>query len=216
MTNLYEWQNRFRSKIWSFPYQNYNPFNDNDIVEVGFNNTTETVIGKSNLLWWGYETELGEIGEGVITKARLAILTKEEVSKLKEHNNSITLTRINSNIRYQKINKEEWPNHIWLQNQNNKSLKNLDNETTWSLERIFDNDILYIRDTNQNKNSNDIINSLNNKIQDCKKYIQDLIDWFDAENAHNPLEKETIIPTYKLRQDILDNAIKFMKNDIST
>lgn len=53
----------------AMPYQQWNAFPEHAIVQV-WNAYGETDVGPANSFWWGYETECGEVGGGVITKAR--------------------------------------------------------------------------------------------------------------------------------------------------
>ena len=61
-----EWKLRCDAAM---PYQHWNPFSNNQWVEVA-NASNDTRIGKAADFWWGYETEFGAIGESVITRAR--------------------------------------------------------------------------------------------------------------------------------------------------
>ena len=61
------WLERFKDA--PFPYQVWCPFPDEAIVEIA-NARDERVIGPANRFWWGYELELGGIGECVITRVR--------------------------------------------------------------------------------------------------------------------------------------------------
>lgn len=49
------------------PFQTWKPFPDDAIVKV-YNCHGESNIGVVKDFWWGYEEELGGVGEGVITK----------------------------------------------------------------------------------------------------------------------------------------------------
>ena len=61
-----EW--KIRREV-EYPYQNYSWFPPEAIVLcVGYYGNRTIDLAKN--LWWGYETELGEIGEGVIMKAK--------------------------------------------------------------------------------------------------------------------------------------------------
>lgn len=51
------------------PYQEWRPFPPEAVVQVK-NAHGESRIGPASSFWWGYEEELGVIGEGVICKAR--------------------------------------------------------------------------------------------------------------------------------------------------
>ena len=51
------------------PYQNWNAFPPEAIVLV-YNYYGDRKIAIAGDLWWGYEEELGDIGEGVIAKAK--------------------------------------------------------------------------------------------------------------------------------------------------
>lgn len=51
------------------PYQNWKPFPCDAIVQIK-NAYGDTKIGPASTFWWGYEEEVGDIGEGVITRAR--------------------------------------------------------------------------------------------------------------------------------------------------
>jgi hypothetical protein len=53
----------------SMPYQNWNAFPSEAIVQVK-NAYGDNRIAVSKDLWWGYESECGEIDEGVIIAAR--------------------------------------------------------------------------------------------------------------------------------------------------
>jgi NTP pyrophosphatase (non-canonical NTP hydrolase) len=62
----------------SMPYQIWNEFQPEEPVEV-MNAYGDVRTGFAKDLWWGYETELGEISEGTITKARrLTMMTEHE------------------------------------------------------------------------------------------------------------------------------------------
>ena len=51
------------------PYQEWRPFPDNAVVQIkGISGDSK--IGVVKDFWWGYEEELGSIGEDVIIKAR--------------------------------------------------------------------------------------------------------------------------------------------------
>jgi len=54
------------------PFQNWSPFPPDAIVQVrsAFHPEVSDNIGPAKSFWWGYEQELGRIGEGVIWKAR--------------------------------------------------------------------------------------------------------------------------------------------------
>ena len=64
--NVIEWKDRFWDA--SMPYQPWHPFPDEAIVAVK-NKHDQIAIGPAKSFWWGYETEVGLIGEGVIMKA---------------------------------------------------------------------------------------------------------------------------------------------------
>jgi hypothetical protein len=51
------------------PYQTWKPFPDEAIVLV-YNAYGDRRIAQCGTLWWGYENEVGAIGEGVITRAK--------------------------------------------------------------------------------------------------------------------------------------------------
>ena len=53
----------------SFPFQTWNAFPPEAIVLV-YNAYGDGKIDIAKNLWWGYERELGSIGEGVIVKAK--------------------------------------------------------------------------------------------------------------------------------------------------
>lgn len=53
----------------SYPFQEWRAFDKSAIVQV-WNAYGDTRIGDAASFWWGYEHELGGIGEGVITRAR--------------------------------------------------------------------------------------------------------------------------------------------------
>lgn len=52
----------------AMPYQEWRPFPDEAIVLVK-NSSGERRIDLAKNLWWGYETEMGEVGDGVIMEA---------------------------------------------------------------------------------------------------------------------------------------------------
>ena len=60
------WKRRCDS---SFPFQTWKPFPDDAIVLVK-NAYDDSRIDLVKNFWWGYERELGQIGEGVIIKAK--------------------------------------------------------------------------------------------------------------------------------------------------
>lgn len=62
-----EWKNRFQDAF--MPYQEWQPFPSEAIVQVR-NSYGDSRIGPASSFWWGFEMELGQIGEGVIMKAR--------------------------------------------------------------------------------------------------------------------------------------------------
>jgi hypothetical protein len=55
-----------------FPYQEWRPFPYDAIVQVrsAFYPDVPDAIGPAGSFWWGYEREMGGIGEGVIIKCR--------------------------------------------------------------------------------------------------------------------------------------------------
>ena len=53
----------------AMPYQNWRPFPPTAIVQIK-NAFGDSRIGPAGSFWWGYEQEIGGIGESVITKAR--------------------------------------------------------------------------------------------------------------------------------------------------
>jgi hypothetical protein len=53
----------------AYPFQNWQPFPSGAIVQVK-NQYGVSKIDMSENLWWGYERELGVLGEAVITRAR--------------------------------------------------------------------------------------------------------------------------------------------------
>lgn len=62
-----EWKNRFQDAF--MPYQDWKAFPDEAIVQVR-TFYGDSRIGPAKSFWWGYEEEMGAIGEGVIIKAR--------------------------------------------------------------------------------------------------------------------------------------------------
>lgn len=63
----------------AFPFQTWRPFPPEAIVQIK-NCFGDSRIGPASSFWWGYEEELGCIGEGVIVKAR-------RLDKLKDRTN---------------------------------------------------------------------------------------------------------------------------------
>jgi hypothetical protein len=59
----------FRDRHAAYPFQEWRAFPNDAIVQIK-NAWGESRIGLASSFWWGYETELGDIGEGVITQAR--------------------------------------------------------------------------------------------------------------------------------------------------
>lgn len=53
----------------AFPYQTWNAFPKGTVVEVG-NAYGDVRQGFVEDFWWGYEQEMGQVGEGVIIKCR--------------------------------------------------------------------------------------------------------------------------------------------------
>jgi hypothetical protein len=68
-----EWMKRSESGM---PFQDWCPFPPDAIVQIR-NAFCDTRIGPAKSFWWGYETEFGEISEGVIVKARRLDRPKE-------------------------------------------------------------------------------------------------------------------------------------------
>lgn len=62
-----EWLNR-RDHA-SMPFQAWEPFPPDAIVQIK-NVYGQSSIGPATAFWWGYEQEMGEIGDGVIIQAR--------------------------------------------------------------------------------------------------------------------------------------------------
>lgn len=62
-----EWLIRWRDA--SLPWQTWKPFPDEAVVLIQ-NAYGEEKIGPVSKFWWGCETEMGEIGEGVIIRVR--------------------------------------------------------------------------------------------------------------------------------------------------
>lgn len=64
------WWLRYRDS--SLPYQDHCPFPDDAIVQARsyFWPEVPDTIALAKHLWWGYESDFGEVGEGVIAKAR--------------------------------------------------------------------------------------------------------------------------------------------------
>lgn len=58
------------------PFQTWKPFPDAAIVQIK-NCFGDSRIGPASSFWWGYEEELGSVGEGVIVKARRLDKPKE-------------------------------------------------------------------------------------------------------------------------------------------
>ena len=58
-----------RRRNSSLPCQEWRAFPEGAIVQVK-NSYGDGRIGLASDFWWGYEMELGRIGEGVITQAR--------------------------------------------------------------------------------------------------------------------------------------------------
>lgn len=59
-------------KEFPYYYQDRCPFKPNDIVQVcSFYEDVHSNIGPAQSFWWGYEEECGQVGEGVIYKARV-------------------------------------------------------------------------------------------------------------------------------------------------
>lgn len=61
-----EWQHR---KNAPFPFQTWRAFPQDAVVQIK-NAYGESRVGPAGSFWWGYETELGDIGAGVIVAAR--------------------------------------------------------------------------------------------------------------------------------------------------
>ena len=59
------------------PYQESCPFPPCAIVQIK-NVYGESRIGPASAFWWGYKVDLGQIGEGVIFKARRLDRRKDE------------------------------------------------------------------------------------------------------------------------------------------
>lgn len=58
-------------KDTSMPYQMWKPFPDEALVQVSsYYEDVPDVIGLVKNFWWGYEEEVGQVGEGVIKRAR--------------------------------------------------------------------------------------------------------------------------------------------------
>ena len=60
------------------PFQTWHAFPPEAIVQIK-NFWGDSRIGLAKDFWWGYETELGGIGEGVIVKARRLDRPKREL-----------------------------------------------------------------------------------------------------------------------------------------
>lgn len=69
------WLERFEDA--PMPYQDWQPFNQTDVVEVE-NKYGEARTGLVSNFWWGYETEMGQTGEGVICRVRRIARAKTE------------------------------------------------------------------------------------------------------------------------------------------
>ncbi len=69
MSDATKWSKRWDS---SMPFQDWKPFPEDAIVQVRscYWPDVSDSIGPASSFFWGYEEELGEIGEGVITRAR--------------------------------------------------------------------------------------------------------------------------------------------------
>lgn len=67
MTDHDGWKHRHYDA--PMPYQTWNAFPLDAIVQIK-NRHGDTSIGRAGEFWWGYETECGETGEGVIVAAR--------------------------------------------------------------------------------------------------------------------------------------------------
>lgn len=61
-----EWKSR---RDAGMPFQTWKPFPPEAIVQIK-NAFGDSRIGPAKSFWWGYEEELGGVGEGVITAAR--------------------------------------------------------------------------------------------------------------------------------------------------
>jgi len=53
----------------AMPFQTWRPFPPEAIVQIA-NAFGDTKVGQVKDFWWGYEEELGGVGEGVIVAAR--------------------------------------------------------------------------------------------------------------------------------------------------
>ncbi len=67
------WLNRL-DHTW--PYQDRSPYPPEAIVQIE-NAYGDSRIGPAGTFWWGYERELGEVGEGVIIRSRRLDRPKE-------------------------------------------------------------------------------------------------------------------------------------------
>lgn len=55
----------------AMPYQEWRPFPPEAIVKVwSYHDHVPASVGPAGKFWWGYEREFGDVGEGVIAKAR--------------------------------------------------------------------------------------------------------------------------------------------------
>ena len=70
-----DWLDRIRDA--PMPFQDWRAFPHDAIVQIK-NAFGESRIGPASSFWWGYESELGGVGEGVITKARRLDRPKKE------------------------------------------------------------------------------------------------------------------------------------------
>lgn len=80
MTSEQPWLHRNDSAM---PYQTWTAFPKNAVVEVRNCYDPVSRIAKAGDLWWGYETELGQAGEGVIVRARQVVKNGKPVFRVK-------------------------------------------------------------------------------------------------------------------------------------
>lgn len=61
-----------RRRDSAMPYQRWCPFHPDALVQVK-NAYGETRVDATRNMWWGYETELGDVSDGVIMVARQVV-----------------------------------------------------------------------------------------------------------------------------------------------
>ena len=196
-----KWYGRWEhNEFWPYPHQEYCPFEEDIIVEVGSDfDKTITSVGKAKDFCWRF---IEEEKESSIVRVRIPTLTEEEIVLIDQGK---VVTR-----HYTELKKEDpnpgWPLLIWLQG--SPDFKDTNFDITWCEDKIDETDIPYTRYI---VDGLPIIEEFQSQTRKHLQMIQDLVDWFDAEHKANSLEISSMVPTHKKREEVLAAAIEHLK-----